>query len=106
MSFSWNWEIESINVYTDDACTVEWSHTLDLGTYTSETVSTHDFYVKNEGTIAVDVTITGESLTGATVVWTPATLTDLAVGSHGLMSVEITVTGAGGYSFDFTATAT
>jgi len=90
---------ETIEVYIDPACTAPWDHTLPLTDVS--TPQTFDFYIKNEGNVIVDVTITGETITGGTAVWTPTSISSLAVGSFELMTLELTFTADGSYNFDF-----
>ena len=102
MNITWTFYVapdETIEVYTDVACTIAWDHTLDL--IDVSTPQNFDFYVKNEGNVAVDVTITENSLTGATVSWTPTSLADLAIDASAQMTLTITFTTDGSYDFDF-----
>jgi len=99
MSISWTYEVETIQAYTDMGCTIPWDHTLNL--VGVSTPQTFDFYIQNEGNVAVDVTITNEVLSGATVAWTPTSLSSLTVGTSGQMTLTITFTADGSYDFDF-----
>ena len=105
--YTWNmhveWEVKdtTIGIYMDPDCLIPWEHTLTLPPV--EGSETRDFYIKNEGNLAIDVTIINEEIVGATQLWSPSSLTNLVVGGKEHMILTLTFTEDGYYDFDFSS---
>ena len=98
MTITWTLP-EKIGVYTDFDCQVPYDHTLVLG-------DIHEaiFYIRNEGSVSVDVTIINEAfdpVDSGTASWSPTSLSGLQVGSVESMTLTLTLTADGSYDFDF-----
>lgn len=103
MRFQWGISIsENIGVYRDADCTTPWTSPYDLGNVVPGTYS-YDFYIKNEGTVNVTVTITNENPVGCTASWSQYSIT-LSPGQVGLLTLNLIITSAGSYDFDFSST--
>ena len=99
MEITWTLENTAIGVYKDSALMIPWDHTLALTGVTSP--QTFDFYIKNEGNVPVDVTVTNEVIVGAAATWTPTSISNLAPGTNLKMTLTLTLTSDGSYNFDF-----
>ena len=105
MEITWTPISEGIRVYKDADCTTEWTspYTFEfLGDYPH--TETMEFYIKNEGDVAVTVTITGEDILGCTPTWSTESL-PLDIGASDLLTLSLEVTADGHYTFDFTSNA-
>ena len=108
----WNkrfiWKAEaSFEVYKDALLTVPWTQEDELLTrpLTDPTIKT--FYIKNNGGVAINVTVADESYENCTRSWTPAqTWIVISPGSSGVFT--LTLSGfneyGGFYAFRFNAT--
>jgi len=102
IKITWTYEDTTVNAYTDVDCTTLWASPLNLiGVSTSQNF---EFYIKNEGNVAVNVTIANEMIVNGTALWFPESLSNLAVGESHIMTLTLAFTGDGSYDFDFNST--
>lgn len=104
MSITWTYADLTIGVYTDMGCTTPWNHNLHYDNVENGTSQIENFYIRNEGNIIVNVTISEVTKVGCIASWSP-TLLNLNFGTPsgevGLMELNLTIVGEGTYEFDF-----
>jgi len=62
------------------------------------------FWIKNEGTVAVDVKNSTGTYANCTATWNPTSISNLPVGNGAWLNLTLTITGDGYYNFDFNST--
>lgn len=100
MRIEWTVENVTIGVYKDSEATVPYASPYNLGTVATG-VHNVSFWIKNEGNVAVNVTVVNEVSVNCTVSWSPVGLNNLALGSVEEMVLTLNVTDNGSYDFDF-----
>jgi len=99
MRFQWTFENTSIGVYKYANCTSPWTSPYSLSGVSQP--KTFDFYIRNEGNVALNVTIVNEVISGGSATWNPYILSNLAIGQVSKMTLTLTFTAGGSYDFDF-----
>jgi hypothetical protein len=108
-SHDYSWGARGFAVYTDGSYTTKWDSGLleDLGANPAD--KTQTFYFNNTGTVPVKISVTVETLLGATANWIPAKsiiLTNTGdLGNLALTLNNFDINIAGSYHFVFTASA-
>ena len=108
MHITWKIEDTSIGVYTDVECTDPWVSPLDLQTVPSGSQTPIVFYIKNQGSVLIDISVINEAWTGTdnSAEWTFVNNIGVAVNDHAQATLILTLTTDGSYDFDFSSTAT
>lgn len=105
-TFTWQKSTLSFAVYTDAGLSIPWALGNEaLGVIADPTSKT--FYIKNDGTVPVKVSVTGESIIGATASWDPVSksVTISVVGSSTSMTLTLSAFTQTDCNYTFTFTA-
>jgi hypothetical protein len=97
----WHYENIEVGVYTSEGCTTVMQTPLDLGAVVPTGTQNIEFWIRNEGNVAVDVSLVNEVIVNATKSWAPTGLANLGVDAVACMTLTLTFTGEDGGSYDF-----
>ena len=104
MNISWRLDKSTnFGVYHEDKVT-PWVSPYDFVVSHYPNTTIISFWIKNEGTVAVDVKNSTGTYVNCTATWNPTSITNLLVGNGAWLNLTLTITGDGYYNFDFNST--
>ena len=103
MQISWTKESTKIGVYQEDKET-PWVSPYNFVVSDYPNTTMISFWIKNEGTVAVDVKNSTIEYVNCTATWNPTAITNLLVDNGAWLNLTLTITGDGYYNFDFNST--
>jgi archaellum component FlaG (FlaF/FlaG flagellin family) len=101
MDINWSSESTQFEVYKDSGASQLWASPASLSMIIQSypNTTTVDFWIKNIGNVAIDITNTTQSYSNCTATWTLPL--NIPVAGTGQATLILTIVGSGSYSFDF-----
>ena len=99
MHIEWTKQAAAAGFYEDVGCTIPWERPLILSGVSGD--QSFPYYVKNEGTVTIIVSVVNEVVTNGVATWSPSSVLNLAMGNSALLNLTLSFIGDGSYDFDF-----